>query len=84
MEVPAVWDEYQAVFEILPSDALDELLSNRNLYASGIDETETGFSPLLRRTLIRETWIFSVILLLTALYETGRKLKRKNQSKRKV
>ena len=84
MEEPAVWDEYQAVFEILPSDALDELLSQRNLYASGIDETETGISPLLRRTLIRETWIFSVILLLTALYEIGRKLKRKNQSKRKV
>lgn len=84
MEVPAVWDEYQAVFEILSSDALDELLSNRNLYASGIDESETGMRPLLRKTLILEARTFAVILLLTTLYEIGRKLKRKKQSKRKV
>lgn len=84
MEVPAVWDEYQAVFEILPSDALDELLAQRELYESGIDESETGMRPLLRKTLILEAKVFAVILLLTSLYEIGRKLKRKNQSKRKV
>lgn len=73
MEVPAVWDEYKTVFEILPSDALDELLAQREFYASGIDKAETGMGPFLKRKLIRETRLFAVILLLVVLYEIGRK-----------
>ncbi len=73
MEVPAVWNEYKSVFEILPSDALDELLTQREFYASGIEASETGMEHSLRNKLIKETKVYAVVLLLVALYEIGRK-----------
>lgn len=73
MEVPAVWDEYKTVFEILPSDALNELLAQREFYASGIGTWETIMGPSLRISILKETKVFVVILLLVILYEIGRK-----------